>query len=85
MEDSINQTAAGFEDLNCPEFTDSHSEMLKHVSFWVEGTLSCSIAVAGVFGNVGSSIILSQKGKPILTGWSKAILKGDTEASFFGE
>ena len=55
--------ATSFHQRECPDFTDGDGLMLKHVSFWVEGTLSCSIAMAGFVGNVGSSVILSAKGK----------------------
>ena len=47
--------------LSCPEFTEFSSEMLTQVSFWVEGALSCSVAMAGFLGNVGSVVILSGK------------------------
>ena len=47
--------------LYCPEFTEFSSEMLTQVSFWVEGALSCSVAMAGFLGNVGSVVILSGK------------------------
>ena len=50
------------EDLNCSEFTEFSEQMLTQVSFWVEGFLSCSIAMAGFLGNVGSAVILSGKG-----------------------
>ena len=49
------------EDLNCSEFTEFSEQMLTQVSFWVEGFLSCSIAMAGFLGNVGSAVILSGK------------------------
>ena len=47
--------------MSCPEFTEFSSEMLTQVSFWVEGALSCSVAMAGFLGNVGSVVILSGK------------------------
>ena len=60
MEESLMET----EDLklSCPEFTEFSEQMLSRVSFWVEGFLSCSIAMAGFLGNVGSAVILSGKG-----------------------
>ena len=60
MEESVMET----EDLelSCPEFTEFSEQMLSRVSFWVEGFLSCSIAMAGFLGNVGSAVILSGKG-----------------------
>ncbi len=38
-------------------------QVLHQITFWVEGALSCGFAFFGFFGNVGSSVILSRKGK----------------------
>ena len=48
--------------LECPDFNEETNELLKNVSFWVEGALSCVFAIIGFLGNVGSSIVLSGKG-----------------------
>ena len=47
----------------CPNFTDETNQWLQNVSFWVEGLLSCFFAILGFLGNVGSSFILSGKGR----------------------
>lgn len=57
----FNETLIDQEDLNCPEFTEYSTNLLNEITFWVEGVLSCSIAIAGFFGNVGSTMILSGK------------------------
>ena len=49
-------------DLNCSDFSEWSAQMLDQVSFWVEGFLSCSIAMIGFLGNIGSAVILSGKG-----------------------
>ena len=49
--------------LECPDFNEETNELLKNVSFWVEGFLSCVFAIIGILGNVGSAIVLSGKGK----------------------
>ena len=62
MEDSENNLTIPLNmNISCPEFTEFSSEMLTQVSFWVEGALSCSVAMAGFLGNVGSVVILSGK------------------------
>ena len=47
---------------DCPDFTEETNDLLKSVSFWIEGVLSCIFAAIGVFANVGTSVVLSGKG-----------------------
>ena len=61
----LNQTATVEDHFNftdCPDFTEETNDLLKSVSFWIEGVLSCIFAAIGVFANVGTSVVLSGKG-----------------------
>ena len=42
--------------LECPDFNEETNELLKNVSFWVEGFLSCVFAIIGILAQFPSMV-----------------------------
>jgi hypothetical protein len=48
--------------LDCPVFSPAEESFQRGFEYWVEGVGVVAVALPGFIGNVGSSLILGQKG-----------------------
>ncbi len=49
------------DELDCPEYSMEQFAFLDAFSFWVEGVLQTTVAIAGIVGNIIASVIVSRK------------------------
>ena len=49
------------EDILCPAYNDCCKNLLNNLTFWLEGVVQISFAIAGILSNYISCLILSQK------------------------
>ena len=46
------------EELDCPEDSEAAHEAAVFLTFWLEGVVNCSVAIAGLVANLVAALIL---------------------------
>ena len=48
------------EELDCPEDSAGVRAAADYLTFWLEGVVNCTVAIAGIFANLVAALILSK-------------------------
>ena len=57
---SQSQNLSAKPELECPKYTREDGELLALVTFWVDGVVTCIMAIAGLIANIISALILGK-------------------------
>lgn len=60
LHDPSNCRMEVLEELDCPEDSPGVRAAADYLTFWLEGVVNCTVAIAGIFANLVAALILSK-------------------------